>query len=65
MLLEPSRDNYLHGWDIDRFGDKPIVCSWPLTIHDTAEKPTSIVFDLLKGISPLIVGMDINHKGLL
>lgn len=59
LVLDPPRDNYLHGWGDECLGAKPIVRSWTLTVHDVTEKPTALTFDLVQGSSPLIVGMDV------
>ena len=35
------------------------VCSWSITVHDNAGKPTSFTFDLVPGNSPLILGQEV------
>ena len=37
------------------------VCSWTLTINDIHGRPTSFTFDLVPGVSPLILGQDIRE----
>lgn len=59
LVLDPPREQYLHGWGDKCLDAKPIVCSWTLTVHDTTGKPTALTFDLVHGSSPLIVGMDV------
>lgn len=61
LVLEPPRERYYLGWGEECLGQKPIICSWTLTLHDVTGKPTSFTFDLVRGSSPLILGQDIRQ----
>ena len=60
-MLEPPREKYLHGWGDECLGARMTVCSWTLTINDIQGRPTSFTFDLVPGVSPLILGQEVRE----
>lgn len=61
LNLEPPRSTYMHGWGTDCLDAKPVVCSWTVTFADTQGNPTSFTFDIVKGDSPLVMGLDVGR----
>lgn len=61
LHVENPRAQYLHGWGEQCKDTKPIRCSYSLKITDASNWPATLTFDLVNGISPLIVGMDVRH----
>lgn len=59
LVLETPREHYEHGWGEDCHDARPIVASWTLTIMDIHSHPVSLSFDLVRGESPLIIGLDV------
>lgn len=61
LKVEKPRDTYMYRLG-ERCADaKLVVCSWPHTVMDTNGYPTTLIFDMVKGRSPLIVGKDIKQ----
>lgn len=61
LKVEEPRHTYMHGWG-ERCADANLVVfSWLLTIMDTNGPPTTLIFDLVRGESPLIIGMDVKQ----
>jgi len=60
-VLHPPRAYYQHGWGVNCSEAKPIVASWYLTVDDVYHKPTTLVFDMVEGTSPLIIGLDVKR----
>lgn len=59
LNLTPARKLYMHGWGQDCHGAKATVCSWTLTTPEINSLPTSLTFYLVRGSSPLMIGLDV------
>lgn len=54
------RERYMHGWGDKCADEKLVCCSWNLTLI-YKNVPLTIVFYLVNGSSPLIIGMDVRQ----
>lgn len=61
LSLDPPRSRYLHGWGINCEEARPVINSWDLNTQDKNGKPTTFTFDIVKGESPLILGLDVKR----
>lgn len=61
FVVQAPRAEYMHGWGTDCAGARPIKCTWEITVMDAANWPVSLIFDLVEGKSPIILGMDIKR----
>lgn len=57
LQLSPIRKSYMHGWGSSCHGAKPTACSWTFTTTDINNRATDLTFDLIRGSSPLILGL--------
>lgn len=60
MFLSIPQKVYTHGWGDKCTDSKTVITTRFLIIHDPTKKPTTIAFDIMEGISSLIVGLDIS-----
>lgn len=58
MKLELPAYSYMHGWVQACANARRTEYCWNITIHDVRGQPTTFSFDLVKGHSPLIIGLD-------
>lgn len=58
LMLDMITQPYLHGWGKDCAIAKPVQYQWKLTLNDVRGQPTTFSFDLVQGVSPLIIGLD-------
>ena len=61
LVLDPPREEYYHSWGSIGADPKPIVAAWSMVVNDVENRPTVIEFDLVRGESPLIMGLDIKR----
>lgn len=61
--MSPPRAIYEHGWGTECTQAHKIRYTLYLTVFDINGLPTTIRFDLFKGSSPLIIGMDVKKFG--
>lgn len=61
LTLDTPRARYIHGWGTKCAGAKHITNSWDLTIMDIHGKPTTLTFDVMEGIYPIIIGLDVKR----
>lgn len=64
LRLEAPRADYLHGWGIGCADARPIINSWDMNVNDINGKATTFTFDLMKGESPLIIGLDVKKYAI-
>lgn len=57
--LTTARKFYYRGWGDNSLNEKPILCSWVLTLQDLSGKPMYFCFDFFDDWSPLNIGLDI------
>lgn len=58
-MLEPPPEHYEHGWGEDCHDARPIIASWTLTVIEIHSHAISLSSDLVRGESPLIIGLDV------
>lgn len=63
LHLSPPRAIYDHGWGKECNQGKRIRCTSHFIVFDTQVLPTTIPFDLIRGSSLLIIGLDIKKYG--
>lgn len=61
LKVEHPRKSYHHGWGQGCADYKPIMRTWTILTMDVNDRPTSLCFDLVDGVSPLLVGLDIKR----
>ena len=59
LTIFAPREHYEHGWGDDCHDARPIVATWTLTIMDQKSNPVALTFDLVRGESPLLIGLDV------
>lgn len=57
-----SRETYMHEWGIHGGDANPVICTWTLVVCDVDGKPTSISIDLVEGIEPILVGLELKQN---
>lgn len=61
VKVEPPRMNYHHGWGKSCADAKPVIGTCYMHTTDVQRKPTEIPFDVIKGNSPMIIGLEVER----
>eukprot|EP00171_Calliarthron_tuberculosum_P004903 IDg4903t1 len=59
LKFEKKINSYTHGWGHMMAHPKPVICCWKLRIRDINDKPFEILFDIVEGDDPLVIGDNI------
>lgn len=62
LKLKPSRAINLHEWGEGCSDSKRIICSWTITMPEIDGRPAKYTFDLVRGRSPFIIGLDLKRN---
>lgn len=62
-IMAPQED-ITHGWGQEGLGAEQVVGTWELNIQDRIGNSCSLVFDILPGNSPIIIGLDIGKHAI-
>lgn len=61
LHLQPPRQEYIHGWGEECHDPRPIIASWDLMIPTNDGTLVPFTFDIVRGSSPIVIGLDVKR----
>lgn len=58
LVLDPPRNLYVHSWGATSQDPRSVVCTCNLVVNDRDDLPAVLPFDLVRGSSPFLLGLD-------
>lgn len=64
LRIARCREIYVHGWGNECLDAIPVIGTWELNTFDIKDLPCSFEFDIIRGSSPIIIGLDVGKYAI-